>query len=202
LCTTAVVLNRGELVESGEASVVVTHYLAEGMKSVVNSDITREMHRIDPKDVEIVGLELLGCQGSRVESLMMDEDFVIRIHCKMISFMYGYRVGVEISRIDGIGVFSMWNNDAIGDSYSIFDGIITIEVKSKNMLLPGEYVMKVAVKRKPHETVDIVEGVRFSVADVSVTSDDIRVLSKEFIVKSNGVWSINQFQVNDYGKSC
>jgi lipopolysaccharide transport system ATP-binding protein len=202
LCTTAVVLNRGELVESGEASVVVTHYLAEGMKSVVNSDITREMHRIDPKDVEIVGLELLGCQGSRVESLMMDEDFVIRIHCKMISFMYGYRVGVEISRIDGIGVFSMWNNDAIGDSYSIFDGIITIEVKSKNMLLPGEYVMKVAVKRKPHETVDIVEGVRFSVADVSVTSDDIRVLSKEFIVKSNGVWSINQFQGNDYGKSC
>ncbi|MFH2008147.1 MAG: ABC transporter ATP-binding protein [bacterium] len=185
LCDSAILLENGMITARGEASEIVQQYLSRVQQTGINADISPQMHRTYPPDLEIDRLEMLNETGELIGAVQTGALFSLRVRYKAhqsrryrITFVVRSQQGIVVSRThstDGLGTIE----PEAGCSY-------TLEVQLRNLLVTGSYTLQIVVAAGDL-VVDIVDELQFEVVPNAGSSSEF--LLNRGLVHWVGDWS-------------
>lgn len=186
LCETGVLLDQGRVVVQGPIDDVVERYVGLGASAPVGGTLPPEAHLVEPRHFELDAVELLDRVGQPTASLLMDEDFSVRIRFRVHDVTREYRIGVWIRSSDGTRLVSFLSTDG-GRPHlrALSRQPHSLAVHARNAFPPGTYSLEIVVKDRFGDYVDHVDGLRFSVEPFAVHVDP------ELVARSEGpAWGI------------
>lgn len=169
LCETGVLLDQGRVVVHGLIDEVVERYVRLGASTPVGGLLGPAAHLVEPRHFELESVELLGRGGQPAASLLMDEDFAVRIRFRVHDLAREYRIGVWIRTSDGTRLVSFVSTDGGAPHLRARTGDpLTIQMHARNAFPPGTYSLEVLAKDRFGDYVDHVEGLTFGVEPVAL----------------------------------
>lgn len=171
LCTSGILLREGRLALQSDVDSVLDAYLATAGRRVVNVDLDRSMHQVDPTDFEIVRVELLDREGRPTGTLLMDERFTVRMTFRIHDPDQGYRLGFVIRSSEGVRLASLVSTD---DGLPYIRGttgtLYQVTASCRNVFVPGEYTIEVNAKTMFGNYANLIEGLAFDIEPMSAES--------------------------------
>jgi lipopolysaccharide transport system ATP-binding protein len=152
LCGSALLLERGQIVDAGATGSVVRKYLANNSASGGFADLTSTRDRSGSGDVRFSSVEIRGPDGARVSSVRSGDGFVIALGFECRQRVRHPVFVVSIHTATGVRVFSVQTSEVnlhvpeIGGS-----GSIELELRRVN-LMQGNYFVHVGVGDEPDPT--------------------------------------------------
>jgi lipopolysaccharide transport system ATP-binding protein len=172
LCEKAILLRDGKIAAFDETKAVVEAYLAAFSQRAVGMEITPDMHLKYPPGLEIFRVELINRNDEVTDTLLMNEDFCIRLFYRIHQEEQSYRIGVMLRSSDDVRLTTTVSTD---DHVAHLSGktgeIYRASVQMKNVFVPGRYYIECAVKNFHNVVVDFVQGVPFSIEPVSLETN-------------------------------
>ena len=161
LCSRAFVIDHGEIVAEGPPSQAVSEYLSRGDRdqtggvAVIPPDADRPpgtgqamLRRVAMSDNE----------GRPISKVRMGERFRVGLLFEAAEDVPEAVIELGISIADGQRIATMQNLDQTGTGQQLLAGMNEVEVEIPLTLLPGEYVLDVAMSQPSGTNIDWVLG--------------------------------------------
>lgn len=182
LCQKGVLLSQGRVALKGDAAEIVDSYLASGLKNEINTEISPQMHRLYTGDFQVLRVEIINQKGELADSLTHGEVFRLNFSFRIHNAHQSYRIGAIFRSIDETRIATIVNTHGGMSNISGEEGCdYQLAVEIKNVFLPGKYQFDVVVKSANNTAVSAVDGINFSVLDVSADSGSVQAYGSGFI---------------------
>ncbi|HXN92751.1 MAG TPA: ABC transporter ATP-binding protein [Candidatus Sulfotelmatobacter sp.] len=173
LCTRAILLEGGRLVQDGDPDNVVAAYLR-------TDDIPRGQSQVQPGDslmgtgeARLRTVTLLDSSDRVTEQLHFTEMFRVKMLVDSNARLPEVVIELGISTLDGVRVATMMNTDRGGHLFELTPGLQEIDVEVDVTLLPRDYVLDIGLHHYSGATIDLVEKItRFTVMNVAGEGGD------------------------------
>ena len=173
LCSRCVLLDAGEMIKVGPASEVVDHYMRDMERVSMGEDIPEEMHKRFPPGLEVFRAELLNRNGQRTQELLVDERATLVLHYKVNVAEDNYILNLWIRSPDGFVLAQMSSAEGLVGIPVSLNEDQKLVVSFKNPFKEGKYFFVLRVISYGR-LVDVVDGVPFSVGNVSTDGGVVR----------------------------
>lgn len=195
LCRSAILLDAGAVRARGDVDSVIGEYIRLGASRAVGERIGPESHLVPPDRFQIIAVELLDHDGQSTGSLMMDEQFSVRVLFAVRDLSRQYRVGMWVRGADGTRLASFVSTDGGRPHLSPRTSEPqSITMHATNAFPPGSYSLEVIAKDRFGDYVDHIDGLTFHVDPVAVGSEPELVARTEGaawgLVRLPSAWSI------------
>jgi lipopolysaccharide transport system ATP-binding protein len=161
LCTRAILLEGGRLVDGGTADEVVTKYLRTDAGPSSDGAIARGAARIGSGTAQFRRAELLDSSGKPVTQLFFGQPFSIALTLEVLEDTEDALLEVGISTMDGTRVTTSFSIDGERPPERLQKGWYRACLDLDPGLLPRQYILDVGVHHlgQGHLTIDFVQGV-------------------------------------------
>lgn len=175
LCQKAVFLNKGQVVETGATSVVVDHYMQEGLKGWL-SDGTRDLTEAPRSDgsggVKFHSITLRKRDGAITVAFPFGE--TIQVELEYLAAVEKQRMvfGFTVKNSDGVAVQTSASDDESGVQFRQAPGRFKISALIQpNYLRSGIYSLQVGCTANGVEVCDVIaDAIQFEITDGSAYS--------------------------------
>jgi lipopolysaccharide transport system ATP-binding protein len=173
LCTRAILLEAGRLVEDGEPDSVVAAYLRTDEVPRAEAIVREGESIMGTGEARLHSVTVLSAAGEVTDQLHFTERFRVRMLVESTTTIPETVIEVGISTLDGLRLATMMNTDRGGRLFELTPGLQEIVMEVDATLLPRDYVLDVGVHHFSGATIDLVEKVlRFTVLNVAGEGGD------------------------------
>ncbi len=161
LCTRAILLDGGRIVDEGSADEVATRYLRTGSGPSPDGVIADDAARIGSGTIRFRRAEVLDAAGKPVVQLFLGQPFCVALTFEVFEEADDALLEVGISTTDGTRVTTSFSTDGEQPPDHVQPGWYTATLEVDPGLLPRQYVLDVGVHHlgQGHLTIDFVQGV-------------------------------------------
>jgi len=147
LCNSCIRLEKGEIVDIGNTRDVINNYL-KSFEISSEEDFISENKRINEyiqndKVLRITRVSLKNSRGEKTKNLFFKEPFFLTIIFQIMQPTEGARIGIDLYTMDGVRISTSHHTDSGLEPLRLSEGFYSIQVKVKNNLNPGDYVLGV-----------------------------------------------------------
>ncbi|MBI2414031.1 MAG: ABC transporter ATP-binding protein [Deltaproteobacteria bacterium] len=163
LCTKAVLLASGKLVETGTTDGIIQLYMASAYRNAAS--IKFETH--EGKRAQITGVRLLDKDENEKTDFTSGEDPIVEISFVIRERLSGLHVACILTTFDGVHVFSTADTDTDSGLFNErLPGAYCVQVKlPTNSLNVGQYTISVGIGIPGVESIDRNDTVSFTLHD-------------------------------------
>jgi lipopolysaccharide transport system ATP-binding protein len=175
LCERALLFEGGQLRADGPASDVIATYMASAASSqhVGLTEVPDEAPRMGTAEARLRRVGLTRVDGSAVAALHLDERFRVNAEFEVFEDVSEAVFELGVSTLAGDRVVTSNSTDRELLPMPLGEGRRAVAVDLDAALLPGEFVIDVAVHRPNGTTIDFVQGaLRFSVLNAAEEGHD------------------------------
>ena len=173
LCTRALLIDAGKLVEDGDTDGVVLSYLRTSDMPKGESHLRQSDSLMGTGEARLRWAGILGRNGTTSGSLHFAEPLRVKMHFEVFDRVSDGVIEVGVSTLDGQRIATMMNTDTGGEAFTFEPGIQEVLVEVDVTLLPRDYVLHISLHYYSGATIDLVDNVtRFSVINVALDSGD------------------------------
>jgi len=190
LCTRAILLDGGRLVQDGEPDDVVAAYLRTDEIPRAEALVRPEDSVMGTGEARLRAAMILDSQGSVAEQLHFTERFQVRLVVESTARIPEVVVEIGISSLEGMRLATMMNTDRGGHVFELEPGLQEIAMEVDVTLLPRDYVVDIGIHHYSGATIDLVEKVtRFTVLNIAGEGGDhYRPYEVRGFVRPNTRW--------------
>jgi lipopolysaccharide transport system ATP-binding protein len=146
LCSTALLLNHGQIVTHGSVSTAINEYLARGSYSANDVDLREHPGRITGSTPILQRLRITDDAGDVLPALRVGGGATFEVHVASAAAIPNLRVLIEIHSPRGEKMFTLANHVQHGVTIDL-DGDLTLRARLENCrLFPGQYTIRMLVK--------------------------------------------------------
>jgi lipopolysaccharide transport system ATP-binding protein len=140
LCTRAVMLERGKLIQQGSATEIVQSYMDRLLKDARSGDL-REKPRTGDGRAKFVNVQLVDAGGRPLSVFTCGDDMMIRVTVEAQCDLSDVGIMVVAQTIDGLRVVSGWTKE-IDYRVDLRPGEQTLQCRIKDVRIrPGQTIM-------------------------------------------------------------
>jgi lipopolysaccharide transport system ATP-binding protein len=173
LCTRAVLIDGGRLVEDGDTDAVVATYLRTDETPIGESQLSQSDSLMGTGEVRLRWAGILERNGATSRSLHFAEPLRVKMRFEVLDEVPDGVIEVGVSTLDGQRVATMTNTDNGGHAFKLEPGLQEVLMEADVTLLPRDYVLHVSIHKYSGTTIDLVDNVtRFSVINVALDGGD------------------------------
>jgi lipopolysaccharide transport system ATP-binding protein len=173
LCSRALLIEGGRLVEDGDTDAVVAAYLRTDETPIGLSQVGDSASLMGTGEARLRLVEIAERDGTATGRLHFGEPFRVKMLFEAAQRIPEAVVEVGISTTDGQRVATMTNTDREGQVFTLEPGLQEVSVEVEVTMLPREYVLDISIHHYSGTTIDLVESVtRFSVLNIALDSGD------------------------------
>ena len=160
LCTRVILIQNGQLLKDDKPSIVISHYLSQGVVTEqAEAELSHHSYRTESREPALQRVWLTNDSGERTNSICMGDSLTISFEFLCNQPISRPRFGFGIDDEHGRRIFTMssYMLSADGATFeALRTGIATCRIQ-KVILLPGRYMVSVAIVEDGGEIVDFVE---------------------------------------------
>lgn len=153
LCSKAVLLSKGQIVQQGNTQHVINYYMSQA-SSDFNNVYTPNVN--SNKEIIIAKAQALNLAGETTSHFAHNEQIIIAINCKINQWLPNTVMGFYIKDQRGRKVFTNINNQWVNIDPS-YKEIHTKVAIPANFLVPGQYMLSFAISVEHVRIVDLIE---------------------------------------------
>jgi lipopolysaccharide transport system ATP-binding protein len=193
LCTRAVLLNSGQVVEDGDVDYVVNTYLSKGGGRAVDGVIPTNAARMTNGEARFQMVQVTDLEGKAVAELFYTQPFRVTFECEVLTEIPDGHFEVSIYTLDGTPVLYCTNGRTSSEGIRLKAGLYRGEVVIDSVLLPRGYTVVPGVHHREGTTADFVYRTwDFQVLPVAKEGDDhYPWKSVRGLVRATGLWQIS-----------
>jgi len=180
ICSRAILMETGEVIEDGDIRTVVNHYLARNIRSQTSFEFNEDQHRYQT-DFRIVALNFLVPEQRLIFQYGESVSFELKIQCK--KDFWGVRVGVGIVS-EGVRVSTIHSHPI---DFLASDSLSRVRCTfPRYLLLPGIYSLVLGAHlAKNGQGLDYInQEMYFEISEVAASGCD------SFDVKAIGIFKL------------
>lgn len=193
LCTKGMVMQNGKVCFFGEIDEAIAIYLKN---NVFNNNISNyiEFEKVE-NSIQISKVEILSqdANGNRldVSSIIMGDTIIFSIFVNVEKMYSNLKASIVISTISGVIITAIRSHEIVNEVYSS-DTDFCFEVEVSDLkLMPGEYLVTVALAEN-NSTIEIKEEcIGFSVIPTDIYGTG-RIPKGNFYVYSKAIWELKR----------
>jgi lipopolysaccharide transport system ATP-binding protein len=190
LCSRAILLEGGRLVQDSDPDSVVAAYLRT--EDIPRGEtIVREGDSVmGTGEARLRSATVLDSAGNVADQLHFTESFRVKMLVDSTATIPETVVEVGITNLEGLRVATMMNTDRGGHVFEVSPGLQEIVVEVDLTLLPRDYVLDIGLHHYSGATIDLVEKVtRFTVLNIAGEGGDhYRPYEVRGFVRPNTRW--------------
>ncbi len=156
LCRRAVLLDRGKVIQIGNASDVTRSYL-EGMLTESRSDDLRDKFRTGSGRARFVRAELVDGEGQPVSQFACGDDLIVRMELETTMAIPNVALAVVIATTHGTRVITSWTRET-GYSVDLQPGRQLLECRFRTVPLRPGHTVLIHLWMSDAEVLDSVEN--------------------------------------------
>jgi len=161
LCDSAILLEGWKITARGEAAEIVQQYLSQIQQTGINSDISPQMHRTYPPDLEVFRLELRNERDEKIDKVQLGGRFSFQLHYK-VNEQGRYRIALVVRTQQGVILARTHSTDALEKIGAEAGASYTLTVRLQNLFATGKYTLQLVVSAG-NRLVDLVDELQFEV---------------------------------------
>lgn len=190
LCTRAILLDGGRLVQDSDPDSVVAAYLRTDDIPRGEAIVRAGESVMGTGEARLRSATVLDSAGKVADQLHFTESFRVRMLVDTAVTIPEVVVEVGISNLEGLRVATMMNTDRGGHVFELSPGLQEIAMDVDLTLLPRDYVLDIGLHRYSGATIDLVEKVtRFTVLNIAGEGGDhYRPYEVRGFVRPNTRW--------------
>ena len=156
LCTTGIVLHKGEMLFKGSAKQAVQAYIARGSQE--SGRWLRPPERPAGKGISFTAAYLTNSDGVESSDFELDEGIVLRLCADVARPFDNAQFAVRVTNQEGVPIFTTCNTDAVRAFVPIRAGTISYAIRfPTGLLAPGRYVLKIAAHSPKLQLYDAID---------------------------------------------
>jgi lipopolysaccharide transport system ATP-binding protein len=194
LCSRAIVLDHGTMIDSAPAREAVIHYLTSRSVRAQTAMIAPDRHVHEPDRVCFTEARTVGQDGEPIVSVYADDPIHIHLRFSLSEPIEDLRLAVAIESVQGVLVAVTHSTDRGKPPFTGQSGQYEIELGVHIPLAPGTYIVHLAAKQTPGfwgagKSLDWVQdATRFDVESVDRSGAGVLPVQSSIIPRSE--WSI------------
>jgi lipopolysaccharide transport system ATP-binding protein len=173
LCSRAILLDGGRLVQDADTDSVVAAYLRTDDIPRAEAIVRASDSIMGTGEAHLRSATVLDSKGAVADQLRFTEPFRVKMVIETKMSIPETVVEVGISTLDGLRVATMMNTDRGGHVFDFEPGLHEVAIDVDVTLLPRDYVLDISLHHYSGATIDLVEKVtRFTVLNVADDGGD------------------------------
>jgi lipopolysaccharide transport system ATP-binding protein len=193
LCERSLILANGKIIDEGDTTSVVDHYLANGFVKASNGIIGPNTPRQGTGEARFNRIQITDPAGQPTSELLFTQPLQVTIECEVHEAIRDAHFGVAISALDSTEL--SWSHTMDGGKQPTYlcPGVYSVVATFDIVLLPRDYTLSVSIFRNSGGVVDFVDRiVNFSVIKTGVDpKDNYRWQRIYGYVRAPSIWTIN-----------
>ena len=143
LCTRAICLENGRIIDSGKSTKVTINYFHR-LQSIETDESISDSKRVTKSDyLRITRVSILNSKGEKTRTLFFREPFQVRFIFEVLQPVEEVRLGFAICTPDGTRISTTHHTDGGLKPLALGEGCYSTTAYVQNQLVPGNYVLEV-----------------------------------------------------------
>ena len=195
LCNRTLWIDHGEIKADGKTTDVVPAYLSSISRHQTSQDFQIADHSVHRNKVDILRVDYTDNEGQLLSSIMVDQPFYFRVEFRVRDPSERYKIDLILKSPEGLLAASLFS---LNDGLPLIEGEagqhMTLQCRSRNIFLGGNYSLDVCVRTADGTIVAQIEGIDFQIESVSVERS---VELTPGLVRLDAEWSLERDVSND-----
>jgi lipopolysaccharide transport system ATP-binding protein len=161
LCTKAIYLNQGHILNYGDVNSVISQYLTTGISNDASKVLGDNKEDISSAKVVFKEISIIGCDNKPSTQIDVRYPFFINLVYKVTKPVRNVEISVRIDSDDGRPVFTSHQSESTPECLDCRDpGIYNVLIKIPEMLLmPGSYLVTIGAHEPMIQFHDVYEHI-------------------------------------------
>ena len=173
LCSRALLIDAGRLVDDGDTDRVVASYLRTEETPAGESQLRQTDSLMGTGEARLRWAGILERNGATSRSLHFTEPLRVKMRFEVLDRVPEGVIEVGVSTLDGQRIATMMSTDNGGQAFIFEPGLQDVLLEADVTLLPREYILHVSLHHYSGATIDLVDSVtRFSIINVALDGGD------------------------------
>lgn len=196
MCTRAVLLDGGRLVNVGDPPSVIARYLSTEARGKLYRKIEVREHAFGVGKVRVEDIAILDESGNCLEEVLYHQPLRVRVSVTILSCVQAGTFSLSVLTEEGVRVFITHSLDVDGEYMEVLPGPYLVEAVLENTLLPGDYRLEFGGHQLPTtlSLCHVPDALRFHISDEGYTcTDRFNFHNRSGLVDARSRWRVERF---------